>query len=117
MFVHMLVIFSTTVVAINFNTNMELGYCVKQEGYSDFVLLFFAVLLLTCFDLLLHLCLAFLSVIPMKKFKVLILVSSTLISFDISVLETTLVVRRFLVGVFPPPSRKDKTLEWQFCLL
>lgn len=39
MFVHMLMIFSTTVVAINFNTNMELGYCVKQEGYSDFVLL------------------------------------------------------------------------------
>lgn len=64
MFVHMLMIFSTIVIAINFNTNVELGYCVKQEGDLDFVLLFFAVLLLTCFDLLLRL--AFLSVIPMK---------------------------------------------------
>jgi len=32
-FMHMLMIFSSTVIAINFSTNMELGYCAKQEVY------------------------------------------------------------------------------------
>lgn len=52
-----------------------------------------------------------------NKFKVFILISSTLISFDISVLETTLLVRRLLLFFFSPQEQKTKHLSGSFVFL